>query len=223
MPINLSKGQTINLSKESSNGLKNVTIGLSWGAKVLKATPTKEEAKGFMEKFASFFKGGETKITTPERVKARRMDIDSSVFLIKDTNQRLTTVYYGNLRAPGVRHAGDDLTGNDKKGNDDNEEIYVEFEKIPRNVHKLFVVANVFSPMDGHFGWVPGSYIRIKDEKGNEMVRYELGSDFKDKRGIVVAELYRDGNGDWNFRAIGKATEGNSMSRLEDLCLGGNL
>jgi tellurium resistance protein TerD len=220
MPINLSKGQTINLSKEGTNGLKNVTIGLSWGAKVLKASPTKEEAKGFMEKFSSFFKGGETKITTPTSVP--KMDIDSSVFLIKDTNQRLTTVYYGNLRAPGVRHAGDDLTGNDKKGKHDNEEIHVDFDKIPRNVHKLFVVANVFSPITGHFGWVPGSYIRIKDEKGNEVVRYELGADFKDMKGIVVAELYRDGNGDWNFRAIGKATKGNSMRNLEGLCIQGD-
>ncbi|AGR46813.1 hypothetical protein JL_141 [Bacillus phage JL] len=221
MPINLSKGQTINLSKEVNNGLKTVTVGLSWGAKVLHASPSKEEAKSFMQKFSSFFKG-ESGGLIDKPVRAPKMDIDSSVFLIKDTNQRLTTVYYGNLRAPGVRHAGDDLTGNDKKGASDNEEIYVDFEKIPPNVHKLFVVANVFSPMDGHFGWVPGSYIRIKDEKGNEIVRYELGADFKDKRGIVVAELYRDGNGDWNFRAIGKATSGNSMSKLENLCLQGD-
>jgi stress response protein SCP2 len=149
------------------------------------------------------------------------MDIDSSVVLASG-KRKYDLVYYGNLRGAGVNHKGDDLTGSDKKGEYDNEEIEIDLNRVPSNVDRLIFVANIYRGEERgqHFGQVSkGAYIRVLNSSNREeLIRYELSQEFDKLRGIVVGELYRY-NGDWKFKAIGQGTPKSNLTNLVDLSL----
>ena len=64
------------------------------------------------------------------------------------------------------------------------------------------------------FGQINNAFIRVVDERtGREIVRYDLAEDFSIETGVIIGELYRDGNG-WKFAAIGSGFNGG----LEELC-----
>src|ERR1700748_979601 len=103
MAINLEKGQKISLEKKDGSKLKNVCVGINWGA---------IEKKGLFS------------------TKKEAVDLDASCALYNENKQLLDVVYFRNLRSKdgAVQHSGDDLTG-DIDGDDglDNEVITVDF------------------------------------------------------------------------------------------------
>ncbi|MDD3570198.1 MAG: TerD family protein, partial [Lachnospiraceae bacterium] len=59
-----------------------------------------------------------------------------------------------------------------------------------------------------NFGQVSNAFVRIMDEeKGEELVRYDLGEDFSIETAAVFGELYKN-NGEWKFNAIGSGYQG---------------
>ena len=127
MSINLQKGQKINLSKESREGLSKVMVGLGWDE-----VPQK---RGF---FAP-----------------KPQDIDCDAFaillgydgkLLNHTNDlKQCTVFFNNLTWPGgsIQHMGDNLTG---AGDGDDEQIFVDLHpsgKVP--VHLNLRLAEPYS------------------------------------------------------------------------------
>lgn len=88
----------------------------------------------------------------------------------------------------------------------DEEQIEVDFAQIPADVEKIVFV--VYADPDlrqaGHFGAVRGAYVRICDQSGDELVRYDVEkpSDM-DVTAMVFAEIYRH-RGGWKMRAVGQ-------------------
>ncbi len=136
MPINLQKGQRINLEKGNGNKLQNICVGINWGA---------IEKKGWL--------GGITK---------EAVDLDASCALYDSAKNLIDIVYFGNLKSKdgSIKHSGDDLTG-DLGGDDglDNEILTVDFSNLNPSVAYIAFVLNSFRGHD--FGTIPFASIRI--------------------------------------------------------------
>ncbi|RBW70989.1 TerD family protein [Bacillus taeanensis] len=139
-------------------------------------------------------------------------DLDASAFLA-DQNGKvindLDFVFYNNLEDPSgsVSHTGDNRTG---AGDGDDEQILVEFSKVPSHIHKIGITVTIHDAdlRNQNFGQVSNAFVRVVNEETNEeLVRYDLGEDFSIETAIVVCELYRH-NGDWKFNAIGSGFSG---------------
>ena len=179
MPINLSKGQKVDLTKKNP-GLKKIMVGLGWDVNAF------DSGFDFDLDAAAFM-------------------LDASGQCPSDKE----FVFYGNLVHPseGVKHMGDNLTG-EGEGDDeqilvDLTKVPANIERIAFTVTIYEAEAR-----HQNFGQVSNSYIRLVDETtGTEMIHYDLGEDFSIETAIVVGELYRN-NGEWKFNAIGSGFQG---------------
>lgn len=179
MPINLTKGQKVNLTK-GNPGLKNIMVGLGWDVNQF------DSGADFDLDAAVFMAGSNGKCPTDKEF-----------------------VFYGNLEHPSgaVKHMGDNLTG-EGEGDDEQIQIDLSLipsniEKIAFTVTIYDAEAR-----RQNFGQVSNSFIRIVDESTNtELIRYDLGEDFSIETAVVVGELYKN-NGEWKFNAIGSGFQG---------------
>nr|WP_053955501.1 TerD family protein [Inediibacterium massiliense] len=145
-------------------------------------------------------------------------DLDASAFLAAENGKVLHDedfVFYNNLQGGNgsVIHTGDNRTG---EGDGDDEQIKVDFTKIPEHVHRIGITVTIHEAKerDQNFGQVSNAYVRVVNEENNEEVlRYDLGEEFSVETALVVCELYRH-NGEWKFNAIGSGFSGG----LADLC-----
>ncbi len=183
--INLRKGDKITI------GFTNITVGLGW---------------------------------EPNEGTGGTFDLDVSAIMI-DENRKLPNkdyfVFYGNLCSRnhsgddcekskctdgkfGVRHTGDDPTGESSDGDDD-EAIEIDLKKVPTNIQEILFVVTIDGAEDKrqNFGQVRDSYIRLVDNStGKEVMKYELGEDFSIETGIEFGRLYKRNN-EWKFDASG--------------------
>ena len=179
MPVNLTKGQKVSLTK-GNPGLRNVVVGLGWDVNAY-------------DSGADF-------------------DLDAAAFMLGDNGKCPTEkefIFYGNLTHPSesLKHMGDNLTG---EGEGDDEQIFVDLDKIPANVSKVAFTVTIYEAESRgqNFGQVSNSFIRIVDEStGQELIHYDLGEDFSIETAVVVGELYKH-NGEWKFNAIGSGFQG---------------
>lgn len=179
MPINLSKGQKVDLTK-GNPGLSRLMIGLGWDVNSF------DSGADFDLDAAAFMTGENGKCPTEKEF-----------------------VFYGNLAHPSesVKHMGDNLTG-EGDGDDEQifvelSKIPASVQKVA-----FTVTIYDAETRRQNFGQVSNSYIRIVDETSNtEMIRYDLGEDFSIETAVVVGELYRHGN-EWKFNAIGSGFQG---------------
>ena len=179
MPINLSKGQKVDLTK-TNPGLKKVIVGLGWDVNAF------DSGADFDLDAAAFMVGANGKCPTE-----------------KDF------IFYGNLKHPSesVEHMGDNLTGegdgDDEQIKIDLSKVPANIEKIAFTV----TIYDAESRRQ-NFGQVSNAYIRIVDEVTNtEIIRFDLGEDFSIETAVVVGELYKH-NGEWKFNAIGSGFGG---------------
>lgn len=215
MGINLQKGQKVDVSKGNS-GISKIKVGLGWDQAGQKKVSTPDDAiqgKGFMSKITKAVKGAGTAVKN-----AIPIDCDASVFLLDDNGKlqkNSNLIYFGNQRSNcgSVIHQGDNLTG---KGSGDDEVINVDLKKIPSDITQLIFVVNIYGAKSKgqHFGMINNAFIRIVDENTNEeIIRYNLSSDYEGKTGLLIGRLYRR-NDDWKFDALGEGTLDNG---LEDM------
>jgi tellurium resistance protein TerD len=145
-------------------------------------------------------------------------DLDASVFMV-GANERvekdLNFIFYNNLVSPcgSVEHTGDNRTG---EGDGDDEQIRVDFSKVPADVHKIAITCTIHDAIarGQNFGQVSNAYIRVVDEATNvEAIRFDLGEDFSIETAVVIGEFYRY-NGEWKFQAVGSGFQGG----LQSLC-----
>ncbi len=179
MPINLSKGQKVDLTKKNP-GLKNIMVGLGWDVNAF------DSGADFDLDAAAFMLGSNGKCPTEKEF-----------------------IFYGNLEhaSGAVKHMGDNLTG-EGEGDDEQIEVKLpdipsNVERI------AFTVTIYDSDVRRqNFGQVSNSFIRIVDmATDTELIRYDLGEDFSIETAVVVGELYRH-NGEWKFNAIGSGFQG---------------
>ncbi|MCR5833112.1 MAG: TerD family protein [Selenomonadaceae bacterium] len=198
MAVSLKKGQKVSLTKSNGGKLINVMVGLGWHP-----ADKSQDDVGF---FGRLFGRG-----------TQDIDCDASVFLCqggKFVNNK-DLVYFGNLmhNSGAVKHMGDNLTG---EGEGDDEQIFVNLNKIPAQYDKLIFVVNIYKAVDRkqHFGMIKDAFIRMVDtDTHEELCRFNLSEDYTDMLSMVVGEIYRYGD-DWKFNAIGSGTKDTGLDDL---------
>ena len=179
MPINLTKGQKVDLTK-GTPGLTKLMVGLGWDVNAF------DSGYNFDLDASAFMVGSNGKCPTEKEF-----------------------IFYSNLEHPSesVKHMGDNLTGAGD-GDDEQIKVDLSLvpENIQRVAFTVTIYdADVRRQ---NFGQVNNAFIRIVDESnGQEILRYDLGEDFSIETAIVVGELYRH-NGEWKFNAIGSGFQG---------------
>ena len=179
MPINLSKGQKVDLSKGNAS-LKHIMVGLGWDVNAF------DSGADFDLDASAFMCGANGKCPTEKEF-----------------------VFYGNLEHPSgaVKHQGDNLTG-EGDGDDEQIFVDLKAIPESVDKIAFTVTIYEAQERRQNFGQVSNAYIRIVDEDTNqELIRYDLGEDFSIETAIVVGELYRH-NGEWKFNAIGSGFQG---------------
>lgn len=174
MPINLSKGQKVDLTKGNAS-LKHIMVGLGWDVNAF------DSGSDFDLDASAFMCGANGKCPTEKEF-----------------------VFYGNLEHPSgaVKHQGDNLTG-EGDGDDEQIFVDLKAIPESVDKIAFTVTIYEAQERRQNFGQVSNAYIRIVDEDTNqELIRYDLGEDFSIETAIVVGELYRH-NGEWKFNAIG--------------------
>lgn len=135
-------------------------------------------------------------------------DLDASVFLLKD-NKLINDqyfVFYGNKDSPdsAVHHTGDDRTGGNSAGGDD-ETILVDLSKLNPLVDELSFVVTIYDyeKRKQNFGQVRNSYIKLYDDvTGTELAKYSLVDDFSTETAVQFGSIYKK-DGAWQFKAVG--------------------
>lgn len=161
MPINLSKGQKVSLSKEAPN-LKIALVGLGWDIK-------QYDGGADYDLDASIFL------------------LDANGKCAKDTD----FIFYNNLSSGGVTHSGDNRTGegegDDESVSVEFDKVPPEVQKIaitvtiydaPARSQNFGQVQNAFIRL-------------VDKQTGVELLRFDLGEDYSTETAIVFAEIYR--------------------------------
>ncbi len=179
MPINLTKGQKVSLTKDNP-GLSRVVVGIGWDVNAF------DTGGDFDLDAEAFLLGENGKVTRQEDF-----------------------VFYGNLSHPSgsVIHQGDNLTGigegDDEQIRVDLSKVPSNIARVA-----FTVTIYEADSRRQNFGQVQNAFIRIYDETtGRELVRYDLGEDFSIETALIFGELYKNGN-EWKFYAIGAGYQG---------------
>lgn len=138
-------------------------------------------------------------------------DLDASVFMV-GANGKIPGdthfVFYNNPKSPdeSVIHSGDNLTG---AGDGDDEKVLVDLSKVSEAVTEICFVVTIHhaDTRRQNFGQIRNSYIRIVDQNGTELVKYELDEDFSIETAVEFGRLYKR-NGEWKFEAVGMGMKG---------------
>ncbi|MCI5995377.1 MAG: TerD family protein [Blautia sp.] len=179
MPINLQKGQKVDLTKGNPS-LKKIMVGLGWDVNIY------DSGADFDLDAAAFMVGENGKCPTEKEF-----------------------VFYGNLThaSESVKHMGDNLTG-EGEGDDEQIEVDLTKVPANVSKIVFTVTIYDADVRRQNFGQVSNAFIRIVDESTDqELIRYDLGEDFSIETAVVVGELYRHGGG-WKFNAIGSGFQG---------------
>ena len=179
MPINLSKGQKVDLTK-GNPGLKNIMVGLGWDVNAF------DSGVDFDLDAAAFMLGADGKCPTDKEF-----------------------VFYGNLKhaSGSVNHMGDNLTG-EGEGDDEQIKIDLSKIPANITKIAFTVTIYDAEARRQNFGQVSNAFVRIFNEvTGEEILRYDLGEDFSIETAVVFGELYKNGD-EWKFNAIGSGYQG---------------
>ena len=179
MPINLTKGQKVDLTK-GNPGLKKIMVGLGWDVNAF------DSGADFDLDAAAFMLGENGKCPTEKEF-----------------------IFYGNLthESESVVHMGDNLTG-EGDGDDEQIRVDLSLVPANITKIAFTVTIYDAEVRRQNFGQVNNAFIRIyNEETGEELLRYDLGEDFSIETAAVFGELYKSGD-EWKFNAIGSGYQG---------------
>ncbi|UPK70821.1 TerD family protein [Chitinophaga filiformis] len=216
MAINLVKGQTIDLRKNDKGetyDLSTVTIGLGWDVR--------KKSGGFFGKLL----GG----------KEEEFDLDAIAFLldkngkVADLGKTVQTndgrnlslyqgdvIFFNSQRHPSgnIWLTGDNRTG---AGDGDDEQIIVKLDSLDAKYDKILFVVSIYQgrQRNQHFGGIENAFIRAVDNRGKEIVKFNLSGDasYNNMCSLVFAEVYRK-DGTWKFRALGDPQPADSFVEI---------
>ena len=185
MPINLSKGQKVDLTK-GNPGLKNIMVGLGWDVNAF------DTGADFDLDAAAFMCGSNGKCPTEKEF-----------------------IFYGNLEHPTgcIKHMGDNLTGSGEGDDEqiviDLDRVPSEYDKIV-----IVVTIYQAQQRKQHFGLIENAFIRLVDGKNDqEILKYNLTEDYSGMTAMIFGEIYRY-NGEWKFGAIGQGTRDGGIGEM---------
>ena len=182
--VNLSKGQTVSLTKKGGGTLTVVRMGLGWDA---------------VKKRGLFGR------------KEQAVDLDASAMLFDRSGRLVDQVWFQQLRSTdgALQHTGDNVTG---AGDGDDESIVVDLQKLDPAVTAIVFVVNSFTGQN--FSQIENAYCRLVDSASGdvELARYELTGSGS-HNGQIMAKVVRDGSG-WSMTAIGAVANGQTFRDL---------
>lgn len=135
------------------------------------------------------------------------MSIDAACFVLSEGNRcerEEDFIFYGNPAAQSGGLAHVQLHGADK------EAIKIALSKLPPGAAKIAFTVTIYEGEKHGYGMkdTANMYLRlVNEDSGEELFRYEYGSDLSKETAIVVGELYKH-NGEWKFNAIGSGFNG---------------
>jgi tellurium resistance protein TerD len=178
MPVSLSKGGNVSLSKEAP-GLTAIMVGLGWDARVT-------DGAAFDLDASVFICGEDGKV---------RSDADF-VF------------YKNLVALDGaVEHQGDNLTGTGD-GDDEQVKIDLSKVPDDVKKMVFAVTIHEAGARSQNFGQVSNAYMRVMNQAGGaEIAKYDLSEDASTQSAMIFGEIYRH-NGEWKMKAIGAGFAG---------------
>ena len=178
MPVSLSKGGNVSLSKEAP-GLSNIVIGLGWDTRSTDGSDFDLDASMFVLK---------------EDNKVR----SDSDFIF----------YNNKTGADGaVEHLGDNLTG-EGEGDDEQIKVNLNAVPQDVANLAVGVTIHEADTRRQNFGMVSNAFIRVVNGADNsEIARYDLSEDASTETAMVFGEVYRRGS-EWKFKAVGQGFQG---------------
>lgn len=178
MPVSLSKGGNVSLSKEAP-GLTEVTVGLGWEARAT-------DGAAFDLDASVFVLGENDKV------------LNDSAFVF----------YNNKVFDSGkVEHLGDNRTG-DGDGDDEQVNVNLAGLQADAKKLAFSVTIHEAEQRKQSFGQVNKAYIRVLNKStGAEIARYDLSEDASTETAMIFGELYRNGE-EWKFKAIGQGFAG---------------
>jgi tellurium resistance protein TerZ len=208
MAISLTKGQKIDLRKETGEKLTDFCVGVNWGA-------IETVKKGLF---------GSKKVV-------EEVDLDLSCVMTDGSGNMVDYIYspdynaylqknnlpLGKLKSAdgALRHSGDDRKG-DFGGDDglDNEVITIDLTKVNPTIEKIFFFINIYlnQGQSHDFSKIPYAKIRMYEGTSTKVNKvysnFDIATDasFVGKMAIVLGKLYKR-NDEWKFDAIGDAVE----------------
>ncbi|MDP9196214.1 MAG: TerD family protein [Pseudomonadota bacterium] len=185
MPVSLTRGQQVALYDTPEDRPNRVIMGLGWDAR----------RPGFLRRLLGM---------------AEETDLDASCLMLDESGQLVDVAWFRQLRSKdgSVVHTGDNRTGGSEG---DDEQIFVDLDKVPAAVRHLFFVVSCFTGQT--LSRISNAYCRLVDARTRkEVARYGL-SDFGDYTACVLARLYRDGE-DWRMQACGEGSGGYTPAQV---------
>ena len=174
MPISLSKGGNVSLTKQAP-GLTAIVVGLGWDARSTTGADFDLDASALIV-------GANGKV---------RSGADF-IFYNQATSADGTVV-----------HAGDNLTGQGE-GDDEQINVQLASMAPDVDKLVFAVTIHEAQARSQTFGQVRNSFIRVVNSADNsEIARYDLSEDASIETGMVFGEVYRNG-AEWKFRAVGQ-------------------
>ncbi len=174
MPVSLSKGGNVSLTKEAP-GLTAVTVGLGWDVRTTTGAEFDLDASAIV------------------------LNADGKVL----SNSHFVFFNNTSTPDNTVVHTGDNRTGegagDDEAINVNLATLPTEAARITFPVSIYDAVAR-----SQNFGQVRNAYIRVVNAAGGaEIARYDLSEDAATETAMIFGELYRNG-AEWKFRAVGQ-------------------
>ena len=206
MGISLTKGQKINLVKDSGEKLEKFCVEVSWGA---------------IETTKKRLFGGTKKVIED-------VDLDLSCIMTDAKGEWKDHVYspeyngflkknnypLGKLTTSdnALRHSGDDLGKGG--GNDFSEVISVDLSSVNNDVEKIFFFLNIYLNEGQSFDFSQIPFAKIKMYEGTpakvdkEHMSFDVVTDssYQNQRALIMGKLYKRNN-EWKFDAIGDASD----------------
>lgn len=174
MPVILTKGGNVNLSKEAP-GLSKISVGLGWDVRSTDGAAFDLDASAFLVK-------GDGKV---------RSDADF-IFYNNKSSKDGSVVHQGD----NITGAGD---GDDEVIKVDLSKVPSDVEKII-----FSVTIHDGQNRGQNFGQVQHAFMRVVNDAGNsEVARYDLSEDASTVTAMSFGEIYRSGS-EWKFKAIGQ-------------------
>lgn len=178
MPVALSKGGNVSISKEAP-GLTKLKVGLGWDVRATDGGDFDLDSVAFL-------------LNAQGKVRADNDFIFYNNLKSPDGS---------------VEHAGDNRTGagdgDDEVIHVDLSKVPADVTKIA-----VCVTIHDAEARRQNFGMVNNAFVRIVNEATNaEVARYDLGEDASTETALVFAEVYRHNN-EWKFKAVGQGFAG---------------
>lgn len=137
----------------------------------------------------------------------QEMGIDAAAFLLSERGRCERDedfIFYGNPVSQDGAVTHTVLNQGDK------ESLSVSLSRLPQQVARIALTLTIYEgeQLNHRMKDVSGLYLKLQDrQSGEELLRFEYGSDLSDETAIVAGELYRH-NGEWKFNAIGSGFNG---------------